>query len=177
MVLGMDTAGGHSLAIAFLNANGAFEDPIGAARWWAAAQEGPRTALLLDPDGPKPRFNAELSAELRALHAAAIEAFGMPGSSTEPAMALSAGLARGSLQLKGDPPAMVFCAWDGQGAVLFPVAHAVASLLSARDERLRRCAREACSAYFWDGTKNRSRRWCRLRCMERVRAPRRRLQR
>jgi predicted RNA-binding Zn ribbon-like protein len=171
----MDTAGDHSLAIAFLNAKGEFEDPVAAARWWAAGERAQGT-LLLDPHGPKPRFNAELSAELRALQAAALEAFA-PGYSSESAPALSAGLARGSLRLRGTPPALVFCASDAAGAVLFPVAHAVASLLAANDERLRRCANDACAAYFWDGTKNRSRRWCGLRCMERVRAPRRRLQR
>ena len=174
----MDNGAAYGLAISFLNANGAFDDPVAAARWWAAAREGARETFLLDLDSPKPRFNAELSAELRALHAAAVEAFGSPGASTESAMAaLSARLARGSLRLKGAPPALLFCASDGPGAVLFPLAHAVASLLAAGDKRLRRCASEACSAYFWDGTKNGSRRWCRLNCMERVRAPRRRLQR
>ena len=176
--LTMDTGAEYGLAIAFLNASDAVEDPGAAARWWTAAREGARKTLPLDPDSPKPRFNAELSAELRALHAAAVEAFGPPGSSTGSAMAaLSAGLARGSLRLTGAPPTLLFCASDAPGAVLFPLAHAVASLLAAGEKRLRRCANEPCSAYFWDGTKNGSRRWCRLSCMERVRAPRRRLQR
>ena len=85
--LTMDTGAEYGLAIAFLNASDAFEDPVAAARWWTAAREGARKTLPLDPDSPKPRFNAELSAELRALHAAAVEAFGPPGSSTGSAMA------------------------------------------------------------------------------------------
>jgi predicted RNA-binding Zn ribbon-like protein len=174
----MEQRGEHALAIAFLNANGAFEDPVSVARWWGAARVGASNPPLLDPDSPKPRFDGALAAELRALHAAALEAVDTRGRSAAAATGvLSAALALGSLRLKGAPPALIFRAKDGPGAVLFPLAHAVASLLAANDERLRRCASEACLAYFWDGTKNGSRRWCRLSCMERVRAPRRRLQR
>ncbi len=174
----MEQVHAHGLAIAFLNTQGAFEDPVSAARWWAAAQDGMPGTLVLDPEVSKPRFDAGLAAEMRSLQEAALEAIvcrDAPGAS---AMAvLSAGLARGSLRLKGVPPALVFSASDGPGAVLFPLAHAIASLLGAGGQRLRRCAGETCAAFFWDGTKNGSRRWCRLSCMERARAPRRRLQR
>ncbi len=172
----MDTEAPHALAIAFLNAEGAFEDPVAAARWWAGAQTSGPTLFLADP-GAKPRFDAALAAEMRALHEAAREAFA-EGETSQPAMAeLSSVLARGSLTLTGSPPALVFSTPGGTGAVLFPLALAVAALLAAGDPRLRRCASDACAAFFWDGTKNGSRRWCRLGCMERVRAPRRRLQR
>jgi hypothetical protein len=177
MYLTMGSRAEYGLAISFLNARAAFDDPVGAARWWASVREHAHGTLLLDPESPKPRFNAELSAELQALQAAAVEAFRASGPPEPVIGALSAALARGTLRLTGSPPALVFCASDAPGSVLFPVAHAVASLLAANDERLRRCANQACSAYFWDGTKNGSRRWCRLSCMERVRAPRRRLQR
>ncbi|HEX5274929.1 MAG TPA: CGNR zinc finger domain-containing protein [Candidatus Rubrimentiphilum sp.] len=167
----------HALAIAFLNAKGAFEDPVAAGRWWAGARDRAQ-AFLLAPGSPKPRFDAGLAAELRTLHQAAREAAAGDSVAPEPALAaLSGGLARGSLKLTGTPPSLVFSASDGPGAVLFPLAHAVATLLAANDGRLRRCAGKACAAYFWDGTKNGSRRWCRLSCMERARAPRRRLQR
>lgn len=171
-------AANHALAVAFLNATGAFEDPVAAARWWSEARGEAPEILLADEDDPKPRFNAQLAAELRDLRLAALEAFQSPGASTGPSLTeLSAALSRGTLRLAGAPPQLYFRACDGPGAVLFPLAHALASLLAANDRRLRRCANESCSAYFWDGTKNGSRRWCRLSCMERVRAPRRRLQR
>jgi predicted RNA-binding Zn ribbon-like protein len=174
----MENAAYHALAIAFLNADGAFEDPVAAARWWAGARDGAAQAFHPDPEGPKPRFDAELAAEMRALHEAALEAAGTGGTASQSAMAaVSSGLARGSLRLRGAPASLVFSASDGPGAVLFPLAHAVATLLCAGNDRLRRCASQTCAAYFWDGTKNGSRRWCRLSCMERVRAPRRRLQR
>jgi predicted RNA-binding Zn ribbon-like protein len=174
----MENADSHALAIAFLNAAGAFEDPVAAGRWWAGARDGAPEAFLPDPESPKPRFDAGLAAEMRALHGAALEAAGKGVAVPQSAMAaVSSGLARGSLRLTGAPPSLVFSASDGPGAVLFPLAHAVATLLCANGERLRRCASETCAAYFWDGTKNGSRRWCRLSCMERVRAPRRRLQR
>jgi len=172
----MDEAGPHALAIAFLNAGSAFEDPVAAARWWAAVRNGAPEVFLADPEGPKPRFDAVLAAEIRALRAGALEAAGQ-GASESALAALSSGLARGSLRLTGAPPSLIFSASDGPGTVLFPLAHAVATLLAARGTRLRRCADETCAAFFWDGTKNGSRRWCRLSCMERVRAPRRRLQR
>ncbi len=172
----MEQAREHGLAIAFLNASGAFEDPVAAARWWAAARGSAPEALLLDSEGPRPRFDAGLAAGMRALHAAALDAI-VRRDASESARVVSAALARGSLRLTGSPPALAFRASDGPGAVLFPLAHAVASLLGAGDQRLRRCASEACAAYFWDSTKNGNRRWCRLSCMERARAPRRRLQR
>lgn len=172
----METPAPHALAIAFLNAGGSFEDPVAAARWWAGARESAPQAFPDDPGRPKPRFDAGLAAEMRALQGAAREAAG-EGALPSAMAALSSGLARGSLRLTGAPPSLIFSASDGPGAVLFPLAHAVATLLAAGDERLRRCASPTCAAYFWDGTKNGSRRWCRLSCMERVRAPRRRLQR
>jgi predicted RNA-binding Zn ribbon-like protein len=178
MVLNMEKPSQHALAIAFLNAAGVFEDPVAAARWWAVARDGAPEAFQPDPESPKPRFDAGLAAEMRALHEAALEAAGTGGAASQSAMAvMSSGLARGSLRLAGAPPSLVFSASDGPGAVLFPLAHAVATLLCAGNDRLRRCASPTCAAYFWDGTKNGSRRWCRLSCMERVRAPGRRLQR
>ena len=172
----MEQMPAHGLAIAFLNASSAFEDSVAAARWWAQARESAPEMLLMDDESPKPRFNAELTGELRELHLAAKQLFASRDSAGA-AAPLSAGLARGTLRLKGTPPRLVFLASDAQGAVLFPLSHAIASLLAASDKRLRQCANGACSAFFWDGTKNGSRRWCRLSCMERVRAPRRRLQR
>ncbi len=174
----MENPADHDLALAFLNAESAFEDPVAAARWWAAARDGSRAPFFIDGQTPKPRFDAGLAAEMRTLQAAARDVFAPGAPTIQSAMTvISAGLARGSLRLAGSPASPVFSASDGPGTVLFPLALAVATLLAAGDARLRRCANEACAAYFWDGTKNGSRRWCRLRCMERVRAPRRRLQR
>lgn len=171
----MEQALDHGLAISFLNARSAFDDPVAAARWWGATYD---CGALAGPDRPKPRFDAGLAAELRALQAAALTALAPGDVPADSALAvLSAALARGSLRVAGVPPRLEFCATDGIGTVLFPLAHAVASLLGSADQRLRTCANQACGAYFWDGTKNGSRRWCRLSCMEQARAPRRRLQR
>jgi predicted RNA-binding Zn ribbon-like protein len=107
-------------------------------------------ALPLRPAG-KPRFDAALAAELRHLRTA-LEA-ALDGAEATP------------LRFTG----------TAADQVLFALAHAAAALLaSERRSRLKRCARLACGAVFLDETKNGSRRWCSLRCMERARAPRRR---
>ena len=160
----------HRLAIAFLNGSDAFESPLTAAAWWGAMRE---TALPLHGQG-KPRFDAALAARLRDLRDAASRV--LSGQASGPDLALiSGGLSSATMRLEGEPPRLVHAVGDGTGAVLFPLAYAVAALLGDDRRRLRRCAQ--CSAYFWDRTKNGSQRWCRLRCMERARAPRRRLQR
>jgi predicted RNA-binding Zn ribbon-like protein len=141
------------LAISLLNTARQAPDPLasalGAARWWASVQDA-ASALPLRPGG-KPRFGAALAAELRHLRdglEAALEGAGEP-----------------ELRFTG----------TAADQVLFAVAHAAAALLaSERRSRLKRCVRQPCSALFLDETKNGSRRWCSLRCMERARAPRRR---
>jgi predicted RNA-binding Zn ribbon-like protein len=164
----------HELGIAFVNAAGAFENPMTAAAWWGSVREAALSRLPLSED-TKPRFDAALTARLRALQEAASGAISRGASAPDLAV-LSEALACATMQLRGDPPVLVHAVSDGTGAVLFPLAHAVAALLADR-RRLRTCANAECSAYFWDTTKNGSRRWCRLSCMERARAPRRRLQR
>ena len=160
----------YRLGIAFLNAAEAFENPMTAATWWGSVRE---SALPLAGEA-KPRFDSALTERLRALREASART--MSAQATESDLALlSEALASGSLQLHGDPPQLVHAVGDPSGAVLFPLAHAVATLLGADRRRLRTCAH--CSVYFWDRTKNGSQRWCRLSCMERARAPRRRLQR
>ncbi len=169
-----------SLTLAFLNAKGAFEDPLAAAGWWGGVRKGAVEALPL-AGAPKPRFDAALAAELRTLQTAALETVGevtRGGPAPEASVAVISGaLSRGSMQLHGNPPAIAYSVDEGAAAVVFPIALAIASLIAADLSRLRRCANEPCAAYFWDTTKNGSRRWCGLPCMERARAPRRRLRR
>jgi predicted RNA-binding Zn ribbon-like protein len=44
-------------------------------------------------------------------------------------------------------------------------------VLTGQVERLRRCAEHTCGEVFWDGSKNRSRRWCSMRvCGNRTKA-------
>lgn len=160
----------YQLGIAFLNAAEAFENPMTAATWWGGVREN---ALPLAGEA-KPRFDAALTERLRALRDASARAISAEASPDDLAL-LSEALAGASMQLRGDPPALIHAVKDASGAVLFPVAYAVAALLAADRRRLRTCAH--CAAYFWDRTKNGSQRWCRLSCMERARAPRRRLQR
>jgi len=168
-----------ALAVAFLNAGHALEEPLAAARWWGAARSGALPVLPLAE--AKPRFDAALAAELQALRDAAAElveaakAGGEPP--TEALSRITAALGLATMQLHGSPPARGFAADSGAGLVLFPLAHAAAGLAAADLARLGRCASADCTAYFWDSTKNGSRRWCSLACMERVRAPRRRLRR
>jgi predicted RNA-binding Zn ribbon-like protein len=123
------------------------ESPLGVARWWARAG-----ADLPLPPAQKPRFDATLATALQSLRTALLRvldghAAGMP------------------LVFRG----------DGSDAILFEVTHAIRTAhASGALHRIRRCRQQACGRYFLDETKNGSRRWCSLRCMERARAPRRR---
>ncbi len=124
------------------------ETPLGAARWWSALEPITRAALAT----PKPRFDAALAAELRALRDI------LAGALTE-----------------GAAPHFRFTGSPATDAILFPIAHATVSLLASKQaQRIRACVLAACGRLFMDQTKNGSRRWCSLRCMERARAPRRR---
>lgn len=170
------------LGTKFLNAP-AFENPGAAGSWWGSAH---RHAVALDVRCPgKPRFDAVLTVQLADLQQAARELVGASLGEAEGSAASrgivnrALGRARpvlaGASESAGAGPA--FAVDDGAGSVLFPVAYAISLLLASRPERLRRCIRRDCAAYFWDRTKNNSRRWCSLGCMERERAPRRRLPR
>jgi hypothetical protein len=124
------------------------ETPLGAARWWSALQQG--QVPVVTPG--RPRFDAAFTEALRHLR--------------EEVSRLAAS--------GGGPLGVRFRGADAD-AILFEIAHAVCS--AAADgtlKRTRRCVRQACARYFVDETKNGSRRWCSLRCMERARAPRRR---
>ena len=136
------------LVVALLNTGAEHPDPLetplGTARWWAGL------AVALPP--MKPRFDGALSEALRELRVAARK------------------------YASGDHgPLPVRFRGDATDAILFEVAHAIRR---AADDgtlrRVRQCTGRACGRYFLDDTKNRSRRWCSLRCMERARAPRRR---
>ncbi len=122
----------------------ALETPLGAARWWSSH------GVVV---GGRPRFDAALAAALRSLRSA---------------------LAR---RLAGEHEAALFAAFrgDDSDAILFEVLHqARAAEADGSLRRIRRCALQACGRYFADETKNGSKRWCSLRCMERARVPRRR---
>lgn len=124
------------------------ETPLATARWWAGLP--PRGVLLLE--GGRPRFDAALSARLRELR-------------SQIGALISAGATTVRMPFRG----------DGSDAILFELTYA--ACLACRNgglERIRRCTGQPCGRYFLDETKNGSRRWCSLRCMERARAPRRR---
>lgn len=142
------------LVVALLNtgsqAADPLETPLGAARWWAGVQSS--VPPVATADG-KPRFDGALAASLRSLRAA-LEA-AMTGPEPQPL----------PLAFRG----------DASDAMLFAVSHAACTALAdGTMKRIRRCSGRACGRYFLDETKNGSRRWCSLRCMERARAPRRR---
>jgi predicted RNA-binding Zn ribbon-like protein len=100
----------------------------------------------------RPRFDASLSAALRQLRAALIR--GLAGQN-----------ATVRVPFRG----------DASDAILFEVMHVARTYFAGKQTaRIRRCGRQACGRYFSDETKNGSKRWCSLRCMERARAPRRR---
>jgi len=178
LLFAMDLSESHAAGVAFLNAGAAFSDPAGAAQWWGGVHRQAADALRLRA-ASNPRFDLALTEELRMLQAASSEALEAASQGRQPLESslatISGALARGTPRLDGSPPSLTYVLADGAGSVLLPLAFAVSSLLGADLRRLRRCADEQCAAYFWDNTKNRSRRWCRLACMERVRAPRRRL--
>jgi predicted RNA-binding Zn ribbon-like protein len=147
MALAMD-----HLVVALLNT--ALEDPdpletaLGAARWWSGIVPSPGLPLVAG----KPRFDGALAEALRHLRG---DVAGLVSGS-------SAGIAPRFRS-------------DGADVILFGVLHAAcAAVHDGSLKRVRRCTRQACSRYFFDETKNGSRRWCSLRCMERARAPRRR---
>jgi predicted RNA-binding Zn ribbon-like protein len=138
------------LLVSFLNTALEHPDPLesafGAAKWWASVH-----GLVIDlapaVDG-KPRFDPALLKHLCALRATLTSA---------------------------ERPVVAFSGSSATDTVLFPLAYAAAAFFSSnRVKRLKTCAHEPCSRYFLDETKNGSRRWCSLRCMERARAPRRR---
>lgn len=141
-----------SLVVAMLNSaredTDPFETPLGAARWWAehgAAGSEPFPQV-------KPRFDSALASALRSIRAAA-DAILKNGGGSLP------------LAFRG----------DASDVILFRLKHAIATAFATGQmERVRSCCGRACGRYFLDQTKNGSRRWCSLRCMERARAPRRR---
>jgi predicted RNA-binding Zn ribbon-like protein len=140
------------LVVALLNTavgnDDPLETPLGTARWWAGLPQ--RWGLPLEP--ARPRFDAALAAGLRELR-------------TQIAALVSGRPATLPVRFRG----------DGSDAILFELAHAAClSSESGALERIRRCTGQPCGRYFLDETKNGSRRWCSLRCMERARAPRRR---
>jgi predicted RNA-binding Zn ribbon-like protein len=141
------------LVVSFLNTSLEQPDrlatPMGAAQWWASVQPVlPMDSAIIHG---KPRFTMDLAAELRALRAHVV--------------ALAGG-GQAAYQL-GEVP--------GAAAVFFPLLQALGTLhASGGLGRVKRCGEQACRRYFLDQTKNRSKRWCALRCMERARAPRRR---
>lgn len=100
----------------------------------------------------KPRFDGALCAALRSVRSA------LDGA------------------LAGKPvPLPVTFRGDASDGILFEVLHAARTIIASGGlRRVRSCSSRACGRYFLDRTKNRSRRWCSLRCMERARAPRRR---
>ncbi len=126
------------------------ETPLGAARWWATVQPLAGPAAVAVPG--KPRFDAALASWLRSLR----ESLAGAMSAETPFEVRFTGIAQAD-------------------AVLFPVAYAALTLLlSKRAKRIKACVRPACSRLFMDETKNGTKRWCSMRCMERARAPRRR---
>lgn len=124
------------------------ETPLGVARWWTGISR--QLALAIAP--AKPRFDSGLAAAMARL--------------------------RGDLErLLHDQGASLTLAFrgDASDAILFQLTHAMC--VAAADgtlKRIRRCSGQPCGRYFLDETKNASKRWCSLRCMERARAPRRR---
>lgn len=126
------------------------QSPVGAARWWSSVQDC-LSPLALRPS-EKPRFDPGLADRLRLLRGHIGEALDHSGYL--------------SVEFTGTAET------DG---VLLPVVWAALAILgSSRAARFRRCAARDCSLRFLDRTKNGSRRWCSLRCMERARVPRRR---
>lgn len=138
------------LLVSFLNTQrlhpDPLETPLEAARWWSSVQAGvPAPPLRLNR---KPRFDAPLLQALRALRGAVAAA------------------------AAGEPAEFAFTGRPETDSVIFPIVHAAYGLLTGpRARRLKRCARSQCGALFLDETKNGSRRWCSLACMERTRAP------
>lgn len=140
------------LLVAFLNTGLEEPDPLstalGTAQWWAAAGAPGIGGFAAS----KPRFDASLAGRLRDLRL----------------------LLRAGVQAPAAEVPVTF-AGDGSDAILFTLLYALGRAREAGTwRRVRTCTGQACGRYFLDRTKNASRRWCSLRCMERARVPRRR---
>lgn len=166
----------ESLAFLLLNTARETPDPLlsadGAARWWARAQRVAEPPQVLVQG--KPRFDTALAERLVALRAAVASALGPKGDYE----ALNAVLGTASVRIAvvAGTPALTYAGEAPSDAVALPIAAAALDIvLSGQVDRVRTCAHEACSRCFLDTTKNGSRRWCSLACMERARAPKRRL--
>jgi predicted RNA-binding Zn ribbon-like protein len=166
----------ESLALLLLNTERETPDPLstadGAARWWARVQRVAEPPQVLTHG--KPRFDTALLDRLVALRAAIASAFGPEGDYE----ALNAVLGTASVRIAliAGTPALTYAGEDASDAVVLPIAAAALDIvLSGQLDRVRTCAHDPCSRRFLDATKNGSRRWCSLACMERARAPRRRL--
>lgn len=145
--------GMEHLVASFLNTSldtpDPLDGPLGAARWWTTITRALPESRLVNHS--KTRFTTELAGELRGLRSQLIGVVAGSGA---------------AYRLAGLPYA------DG---VLFPLLQAAAALFErAGSSRIKRCAGQSCGRYFLDETKNGSKRWCGLRCMERARTPRRR---
>jgi predicted RNA-binding Zn ribbon-like protein len=142
------------LVVSFLNtaleAPDRLATPMGTAQWWASVRPAlPANTLVIHS---KPRFTMELSEELRILRAHfASFALGQPTS----------------YRMERSIP--------GADGVFFPLLQQAAQMYETGQlQRIKQCGEQGCRRYFLDETKNGSKRWCTLRCMERARAPRRR---
>ncbi|HEV3153934.1 MAG TPA: CGNR zinc finger domain-containing protein [Candidatus Baltobacteraceae bacterium] len=136
------------VVVALLNSASEVPDPLdsalGAARWWSSVNAQRPQSVTVEG---KPRFDAALAAALRSL--------------------------RGSLAvaIEGGTASVTFTG-TAADRILFQIATAAMEIFAGHRGRIKRCA--GCPLLFLDATKNRSRRWCSLRCMEKSRCPRRR---
>ncbi|HZT11248.1 MAG TPA: CGNR zinc finger domain-containing protein [Candidatus Baltobacteraceae bacterium] len=139
------------LLVALLNTAVQEPDPLetalSAARWWS-------TMNAPDPPGVtvegKPRFDAALAGALRGLRDSVRTA------------------------AEGGTATIRFTGTAADRVIFRLAAAALDAFGSRRSPRIKHCAGADCALYFFDATKNGSRRWCSLRCMEKSRVPRRR---
>lgn len=137
--------------VALLNTAAEEPDPLetalGAARWWSSMNAPDAGGVTVDG---KPRFDAGLAAALRNLRESVRTA------------------------ADGGTATIRFTGTAADRLIFRLAAAALESFGGGRSARIKRCAGSGCPLYFFDSTKNGSRRWCSLRCMEKSRVPRRR---
>ncbi|GGQ52201.1 CGNR zinc finger domain-containing protein [Couchioplanes azureus] len=135
-----------------------FDEPGGLAQWLAGH------GLPGEP--------AQVQAPLRQARATLRELLERPGSTAE--QALNDVLARGHLRYAvRDGSAVSVSDVDPAWLPAWTAAAAYLDLLRARPERIRRCAHPACVLYFYDTSRNGTRRWCSMEgCGSRSKAAR-----
>jgi predicted RNA-binding Zn ribbon-like protein len=150
--------------------------PAALVAWWVeASRRRDELAASDPPPAPDPRLLPAVKAlrrSLRALFGAVADQRPLdPTDLADLNRILAVGYQTVELGPDGRPHAVERSREVGPAAALLPVARSARWLLTEADPaRLHRCQNERCVLLFYDRTKNATRRWCSVACMNRARS-------